>query len=61
MTYYSREIQSLPGKFNVTFLVNASREKLIRSFDSPYQARAFVNKLRHSKRCTLISYPIFNI
>lgn len=60
MTYYSREIQSLSGKFNVTFLVNASREKLTRSFDSQYQARVFINKLRHSKRCTLISYPIFN-
>lgn len=48
------------GYYKVTFLVNASRVKLTRSFDSPYLARKFVNKLRHSRRCTLLSHPLFN-
>lgn len=45
------------GYYKVTFVVNQTREKLTRGFDSPYGARKFVNKLRYSKRCTLISYP----
>lgn len=48
------------GYFKVTFLVNASRVRLTRSFDSPYLARKFVDKLKHSRRCTLLSYPVFN-
>lgn len=48
------------GYYKVTFLVNASRVKLTRSFDSPYLARKFVNKLKHSRRCTLLSHPSFN-
>ena len=47
------------GYYKVSFLVNATREKFVRSFDSEYQARLFVNKLRYSKRCTLVSYPLF--
>lgn len=37
---------------------NEKGVRLTREFDSPYLAARFVNKLRHSKRCTLISYPI---
>lgn len=48
------------GYYKVTFLVNASRVKLTRSFDSPHLAKKFVNKLRHSTRCTLVSSPLFN-
>ena len=47
------------GYYKVTFIVNATRQKLTRSFDSEYQAYLFVNKLRYSKRCTLVSYPLF--
>ena len=57
-TYYAENAAF--GYYNVTFIVNESRQKLTKCFDSPYQAKLFVNKLRHSKRCTLISYPLFN-
>lgn len=56
-TYYAENATF--GYYNVTFIVNASRQKLTKCFDSPYQARVFVNKLKHSKRCTLVSYPLF--
>lgn len=48
------------GYYKVYFLVNATKEKLVRSFDSLYLAEKFVNKLRFSKRCTLISCPLFD-
>lgn len=44
--------------YTVTFL-NKDRVQLARDFCSPYLAQKFVDKLRHSKTCTLISYPIF--
>ena len=44
--------------YSVEYLVNTSNTRLVRVFDSPYQAMKFVNRLRHSKKCTLISYPI---
>lgn len=47
------------GYYKVTFFVNATNQKLTRSFDSEYQAYNFVNKLKHSKKCTLVSYPLF--
>lgn len=48
------------GFYNVTFLVNATGARLTRSFDSEYLARKFVNKLKFSKRCTLLSCPLFS-
>lgn len=42
---------------DVIFIVNISGEKITKSFNSPVQCRKFVNKLKHSKRCTLVSYP----
>lgn len=48
-----------PGKNRVTFLVNSTGKRLVRDFESPYLARLFVNKLRHSRKCTLIGYPYF--
>lgn len=57
-TYYANHDQGT-GYYKVTFIVNATREKLTRSFDSEYLAYKFVNKLRYSKRCTLVSYPLF--
>lgn len=43
--------------FRVVFLVKESGAVVEKIFDSPYLCRKFVNKLRHSKRCRLISYP----
>lgn len=56
-TCYANEAP--PYYYNVTFIVNETGEKLIKSFDSEFLARKFVNKLRYSKRCTLVSYPLF--
>lgn len=47
-------------RMNVVFIINSTKEKIVRAFDSPYKCRQFVNKLKHSKKCTLVSYPIFN-
>ena len=51
--------QPEPYYYNVSFIINATGVKLTKSFESPYNARQFVNKLKHSKRCTLVSYPLF--
>lgn len=51
--------QTPPYYHNVTFIVRETGEKLIKSFESEYMAYKFVNKLKHSKRCVLVSYPSF--
>lgn len=51
--------QPEPYYYNVRFIINATGVKLTKSFESPYNARQFVNKLKHSKRCTLVSHPLF--
>ena len=48
----------MSGFYEVIFLVNATKTQVTRKFSSPYLARKFVNKLRYSKRCTLVVYPI---
>lgn len=48
------------GFYKVKYLVKSRRVFLIRSFDSPYLARKFVEKLRRSHRCVLISAPVFD-
>lgn len=48
------------GPYVVDFIDNKSKARLTRSFDSPYQARKFVNKIRHGKRCTIVFSPLFN-
>lgn len=53
--YASAATQS--GTYEVTF-INARGERLTNKYSSPYQARKFINKLRHSRKCILISYPI---
>lgn len=57
-TCYADEVSRF--YYEVTYIVNATGTKLKRSFDSPYLAWKFVNKLRHSKKCTLVSYPYFH-
>lgn len=47
------------GYYVVTFVVNATGQRLSRGFDSEFAARSFVNKLKYSRRCTLTSCPIF--
>lgn len=44
----------------VVFLVLDSGARVEKVFDSEYLCRKFVNKLKHSKRCRLISYPSFS-
>ena len=51
--------QPEPYYYNVRFIINATGVRLTKSFESPYNARQFVNKLKHSRRCTLVSYPLF--
>lgn len=43
----------------VIFLVIKSGERVSKIFTSEYECRKFVNKLRHSKSCQLVSYPLF--
>ncbi len=45
--------------FAVTFLVLDSKTEVTKHFESYYKCRLFVNKLKHSKRCVLLSYPNF--
>lgn len=47
------------GYYKVTYIVNESGVKVVKGFDSPYLAKKLVNKLKRSKKCTLVSYPYF--
>lgn len=47
------------GFFKVIFRDNKTQALLKRSFDSKYFCEKFVNKMKRSKDCTLLSYPIF--
>lgn len=58
-TVYANDI-SVAGDFDVTYIVNATKQKLTRRCTSAYEAYKFVNKLRYSKKCTLVSYPNFS-
>ena len=48
-----------PYYYNVTFVVRKTGAKITKSFESECLAYKFVNKLRHSNRCALVSYPLF--
>lgn len=43
----------------VRFIVVATGAVVDKRFDSYYRCRNFVNKLRHSSKCRLVSYPNF--
>lgn len=43
--------------YRVQFL-NERGELVTKEFDSLYKCRLFVNKCKHSKRVTLVSYPL---
>lgn len=54
MTVYDGQ----PGSgYEVVFMDNTTGKRLARFFSSLYLAQKFANKLRFSKKCTLISYP----
>lgn len=48
------------SELKVTFMVNCTGVVVEKIFDSYDMCRKFVNKLRHSKKCTLLSHPNFN-
>lgn len=39
--------------------INERGTRVTKTFDSAYLCRKFVNKLKRSKRCVLVSYPLF--
>lgn len=46
--------------YEVAYVVNKTGVLVTKGFPSPYLAHKLVNKLKHSKICTLVSYPIYN-
>ena len=44
-------------ELKVKFFSQDSGKIIEKTFDSAYKCRLFVNKIRHSKRCILISFP----
>lgn len=46
-----------PDDNDVVFL-NEKGDKLVRKFDSPYQARLFVNKVKRNKKLVLCAEPM---
>lgn len=40
--------------------INDRGTRVSKVFDSEYLCRRFVNKLKHSTKCRLVSYPIFH-
>ena len=48
------------GYYKVRFRVNESGVVVEKGFQSLYNARKFVLRLKHSKKCTLLSYPNFD-
>lgn len=43
----------------VTYIIKDQGLVLTKYFDSEYLCRKFVNKLKRSKKCLLVSYPLF--
>ncbi len=46
--------------YSVRFLVIETGVEVTKNFDSPYKCRIFVNKLKHSRKLRLLSYPYFD-
>lgn len=51
------EANAVPGPNQVVF-INEHGVRLVGESNSLYALRRFVNRLKRSKKCTLISYPI---
>ena len=45
---------------SVTYIVKKTGRVIKKEFDSEFLCRKFVNKIKHSKVCELVSYPVFN-
>lgn len=60
MVSYADDCGPGSGFYEVVYIVKATGVKLVRSFDDEAACYRFVNKLRHSGKCTLISYPFFS-
>lgn len=58
-TTYADSADDGLGFYKVTFRENKTNKLLRRSFDSEYFCRRFVEKMKRSKKCTLLSYPVF--
>ena len=44
---------------SVTYRIKDTGKVITKEFDSEYRCRVFVNKLKHSAKCELISYQLF--
>ncbi len=44
--------------FKVTYRIRESGVVITKEFGSPYLCRALVAKLKRSKKCELLSYPL---
>ncbi len=44
--------------YQVTFVVRESGDLITKNFDSLYRCQVFVNKLKHSKKLQLLTYPL---
>ena len=44
----------------IVVFLNERGQRVRKEFDSEFLCRKFVNKLKHSKRCRLLSYPAFS-
>lgn len=45
--------------FKVVYRIRESGVTVTKAFDSPYLCKRTVEKLKRSRKCELISYPIF--
>ncbi len=48
------------GFYIVKFVVKETGKVIERGFLSLYDAKIFVNRLKHSKRCEVLSHPSFD-
>lgn len=46
--------------YKVIYRIRGTDTVITKEFGSPYLCRSLVAKLKHSKKCELISYPILN-
>lgn len=51
---------STPFSNNVSFIVKATGKKIVKSFEDEYEAYVFTNKLKYSRKCILVSHPLFS-
>lgn len=51
------EAQAGPPRNRVTFINLESGARLVRDFESPFLARRFANKVGHSRKLRLVSWP----